>query len=92
MHQKIPVFDRKIILMAFDEIAREKISEINQPCFLIQSRHDHVVSHGSLDKIYEKLGSKIKRKRYIDKVYHTFISDIKNENVFKDIMNFLKEN
>jgi carboxylesterase len=74
------------------KLAREKISEIKQPCFLIQSRHDHVVSYRSMDKIYERLGSKIKRKKYIDKAYHTFISDIKNESIFEDILNFLNDN
>lgn len=71
---------------------REKFAEIKQPCFLIQSKQDHVVSHGSLDRIYEKIGSDIKKKKYINKAYHTFISDIKNEHVFMDILAFLDEN
>lgn len=70
---------------------REKFAEIKQPCFLIQSKQDHVVSHGSMDKIYEKIGSDIKKKKYINRAYHTFISDIKNEHVFTDILEFLKE-
>jgi carboxylesterase len=74
------------------ESAREKISKIKQPCFLIQSRQDYVVSYRSLDRIYEKIGSEIKKKRYISRAYHTFISDIKNEHIFEDILNFLKEN
>ncbi len=74
------------------ESAREKLSEIEVPCFLIQSRQDHVVSYRSMDRIYEKLGSEIKKKKYISRAYHTFISDIKNEHVFEDILNFLKEN
>ncbi|HPN55060.1 MAG TPA: alpha/beta fold hydrolase [Candidatus Moranbacteria bacterium] len=71
---------------------RERFAEIKQPCFLIQSKQDHVVSHGSMDRIYEKLGSEIKKKKYIHRAYHTFISDIKNEHVFEEISNFLKEN
>lgn len=74
------------------KLVREKFSEITQPCFLIQSSQDHVVSHRSMDRIYEKLGSKIKSKKYIRRAYHTFISDIKNEHIFEDILNFLKEN
>jgi len=30
--------------------------------------------------------------RYIKKAYHTFISDVKNENVFQDILDFLDAN
>ena len=74
------------------ESAREKIPEIKVPCFLVQSRQDHIVSYKSMDKIYERLGSKVKKKKYISRAYHTFISDIKNEHVFEDILNFLKEN
>ena len=70
---------------------REKFSEIKQPCFLIQSKQDHVVSHGSMEKIYEKISADIKKKKYIRRAYHTFISDIKNEHVFTDILEFLKE-
>ena len=72
--------------------AREKFAEIKQPCFLIQSKQDHVVSHGSMDRIYEKISSGIKKKKYINRAYHTFISDIKNEHVFEEISDFLKEN
>ncbi len=74
------------------EFTRGKFSEIKQPCFLLQSRQDHVVSHRSLDRIYERIGSKVKKKKYISRAYHTFISDIKNEHIFEDILNFLKEN
>ena len=74
------------------ESSREALSEIYQPCFLIQSESDHIVTKRSLEEIYNRLGSKIKRKKYIRKAYHTFISDIKNEDVFEDILNFLNEN
>lgn len=74
------------------KVSRKRLSEIKQPCILIQSMQDHIVSHRSMDRIYEGLGSAIKKKKYIQKAYHTFISDIKNEHVFEDITNFLKEN
>jgi carboxylesterase len=72
--------------------SRENISQISNPCFLLQSSIDHIVSRDSMEKIYALLGSKIKKKKYIDKAYHTFISDIKNEHVFEDILQFLNEN
>jgi carboxylesterase len=71
---------------------RKNIPFINQPAFLIQSLSDHIVTKDSLEKIYNLLGSKIKKKRYIERAYHTFISDIKGESVFKDILSFLEEN
>jgi carboxylesterase len=74
------------------EEARENLDRITQPCFLIQSSSDHIVAKRSLEEIYNRLGSKIKKRRYVKKAYHTFISDIKNEYVFEDILNFLNEN
>lgn len=72
--------------------ARKNLSAIAQPVLLMQSTHDHIVSKNSLEKLHEKIGSKKKKKIYIRKAYHTFISDIKNEHVFRDILEFLKEN
>jgi carboxylesterase len=72
--------------------AREIIPDIKQPCFLIQSSSDHVVAKNSLEEIYNRIGSEIKKKKYIKRAYHTFISDIKNEGVFEEILGFLNEN
>lgn len=73
-------------------VARKKIREIKQPCFMIQSLSDHIVARRSLDKIYDQIGSEIKKKKYIKRAYHTFISDIKNESVFEEILQFIKSN
>ena len=81
-------------LETFDLIkkSRKIISAINQPCFLLKSSSDHVVDKKSMENIYNLIGSKIKNKKYINQAYHTFISDIKNEHVFEEILNFLDEN
>jgi carboxylesterase len=82
------------VIEAFEVVkeAREKLSEVNQPCLIMQSTHDHIVAKDSLEKIYTQIGSAVKEKKYIEKAYHTFISDIKNEHVFEDILKFLNEN
>lgn len=74
------------------EASREALGSIYQPCFLMKSRQDHIITRNSLEKIYDRIGSKVKYKKYINRAYHTFISDIKNEYVFEDILNFLNEN
>ena len=74
------------------KISRKELSKITQPCLIMQSASDHVVTYKSLDKIYTTINSSIKEKKYIQKAYHTFISDIKNEHVFQDILKFLKNN
>lgn len=72
--------------------ARKNLEKIVQPCLLLQSSSDHIVSRGSMNEIYNRINSKIKNKKYIKRAYHTFISDIKNESIFQDIFNFLDEN
>jgi carboxylesterase len=74
------------------ERSRESLHEINQPCFIIQSAHDHIAQEDSLEKIYRQINSKIKKKEYVQKAYHTFISDIKNGHIFENILKFLNEN
>lgn len=74
------------------KIARREIFKVKQPVFVMQSRSDHIVTKKSLEEIYQKIGSSCKKKKYIKKAYHTFISDIKNENIFEDIWNFFEEN
>jgi len=74
------------------EVARKYVLRIKQPCFIIQSKSDHIVTKRSLENIYDNIGSKIKEKKYIKRAYHTFISDIKNESVFEEILNFINKN
>jgi carboxylesterase len=74
------------------KIARNKIHHIKQPCFIIQSSSDHIVSRDSLKKIYGGVSSKVKKKKIIKRAYHTFISDIKNESVFEEILSFINQN
>lgn len=72
--------------------SRERLDKIIQPCFILQSSSDHIAVKNSLEKIYNKVSSKVKRKMYIKRAYHTFISDIKNEYIFKEILKFLNDN
>jgi len=82
------------VLETFELIKESRLyyPRITQPCFVLQSTHDHIVSADSINMIYDEISSKIKRKKYIEKAYHTFISDIKNEHVFIDILAFLDAN
>lgn len=72
--------------------ARKNLGKINQPCLIIQSLSDHVVARNSIDKIYAKIGSSVKKKKYIERAYHTFISDMKDESVFREIADFVLDN
>lgn len=84
----------KSVLEAFELVkqSRENLYLVKQPCFILQSTHDHMTVKNNLELIYDQIGSEIKEKKYVQRAYHTFISDIKNEHVFQEILNFLNEN
>lgn len=72
--------------------SREYLNHIHQPCFIIQSASDHIITKNSLNEIYDQIGSEIKKKKYLKRAYHTFISDIKKEGIFEEILRFIEEN
>jgi carboxylesterase len=90
-YQSYPVINLLEVYETIKE-ARKDLFKITQPCFILQSTHDHIIQKKSMENIYTQISSKVKKKEYIQKAYHTFISDIKNEHIFKDILNFLEEN
>ncbi|MFA5961133.1 MAG: alpha/beta fold hydrolase [Parcubacteria group bacterium] len=79
-------------ILKLAKFSRRVMGKITQPCLIMQSSIDHIVTKKSLEQIFAKIGSGIKQKKYIKDAYHTFISDIKNENIFKDILDFLDKN
>jgi carboxylesterase len=90
-YQSYPV---KNLLEVYETVksARSNLSMITQPCCIIQSTHDHIIAKDSMEFIYAGISSKIKHKLYIEKAYHTFISDIRNKHVFEVILKFIDEN
>ena len=87
-YQSFPIKNVLEIFRLSDEV-KKVASNVCQPALVIQSSQDHVVTKRSVEKLYRKLGSKNKKKIILEKAYHTFISDIKNEHIFEDIFNFL---
>lgn len=84
----------KSALEAFELVkqSRENLHLVQQPCFLLQSKHDHMTVKNNMELIYDRIGSKIKKKKYMERAYHTFISDVKNEHVFQEVLNFIQRN
>lgn len=89
-YQNYPISSTQEAFSLVMDTRKNIVPRLNQPCLLMQSTSDHVVSHNSCEKIYSKIGSEKKKKKYIKRAYHTFISDIKNENVFEDILDFIE--
>ncbi len=89
-YQSYPI---RSALEAFEVVkkSRENLALVFNPCFLVQSSSDHIICRKSMERIYSEIGSKIKKKRYLRRAYHTFISDVRNEHIFEDILNFLNK-
>ncbi|HFC77027.1 MAG TPA: alpha/beta fold hydrolase [Candidatus Moranbacteria bacterium] len=90
-YQKYPI-ENALELGKLVKLSRENLDKVVQPCLLLQSEHDHIITKNSAIKIYEQISSKKKRIKYLKKAYHTFISDIKNEHIFGDVLDFLEKN
>jgi carboxylesterase len=88
-YQEYPI-DNVLELSKLIKESRENLSQITQPCLIMQSSTDHIVTRKSMNNIYRQIGSNIKKKKYIKRSYHTFISDIKNEHIFEDILKFVE--
>ena len=90
-YQSYPIKSALSVFELVKEV-REIIPAVSQPCFFIQSKSDHIVSGKSLELAYARIGSQVKRKRYLEKAYHTFISDTRNEKLFDEILDFINQN
>jgi len=71
--------------------SRKNLHKIKQPCFIMQSYHDHLLTRDSVHDIYEKIFSTQKKKRYIHNAYHTFVADKDCSHIYKDILRFLQK-
>lgn len=90
-YQTYPI-DSALEALELIRVSRSELRKVKQPSISMQSTSDHIVIRKNLEKIHGKIGSRIKKKKYIKRAYHTFISDIKNEDVFQDILQFIEEN
>lgn len=88
-YQKYPI-SSVLELSKLIKKSRENLDKITQPCFIMQSNTDHIVTRNSMRSLYKEINSQNKKKRCIRKAYHTFISDIKNEHVFEEILKFIE--
>jgi len=88
-YQRYPI-SSVLELMKLINFSRKNLNKIEQPCIIMQSSSDHIIAKKSLKKIYDGINSRKKAKKYIKRSYHTFVSDIKSEHVFEEILKFIK--
>ncbi len=73
------------------KVSLTHLNKITSPTMIIQSRDDHVISGRSMKKLEKNLNSRFIKKRKIKNAYHNFIGDSKNNYIFDEIIDFIKE-
>ncbi len=89
-YQKYPIISLYEVHYAI-KMSLQKLNEIISPTMIIQSRNDHVISRGSMKDLGKSLGSRFVKKRKIKNAYHNFIGDTRNEYIFDEIIEFMRE-
>lgn len=71
--------------------SRENISQIFNPCFIVQSSSDHIASKDSLEKIYDLIRSKVKKKNISIMLITLLFPILKMSTCFRTYSNFRRE-
>ena len=72
---------------------RARLPRVSAPALLINSRNDSTVraSAGHMEKIYESLGSSIKRTMWVENSGHVITRDAARQTVFQAVAKFVSE-
>ncbi len=71
-------------------IMRASLPQVNVPVLLISSRDDHYIVEGSMDMIYNDLGTTDKQKLWVDGSGHVITEEPKREQVFQAAAEFIE--
>jgi carboxylesterase len=71
-------------------VMRASLPDVKVPVLLIHSRDDHYVVEGSMDKIYENLGSSDKQKLWVEGGGHVITEEPTRTAVFKAAADFIE--
>lgn len=75
----------------FIKVSVKDLDQVTAPAMIVQSGQDHILTKNSAEKIAGKIGTEQVTKRVIDNAYHNFIGDSKNEYIFTEIEDFIKQ-
>jgi len=90
-YQRYPISSAFEALKAIKQ-SHNKLENITQPVFLIQPEKDNLVARDSINNIYQKVNSQKKEMRIIKKASHNFMGNGEHVDVFKSVVDFVKEN
>jgi esterase/lipase len=71
-------------------VMRDSLPQVKVPALLIHSRNDRYVVEGSMDKIYEQLGSTDKQKLWVEGGGHVITEEPTRTAVFQAAGDFIE--
>lgn len=77
-----------LAMMLLQIALKKDISKIRTPVFALQAGHDKLVNNEATKKVIERIPSLVRYRQYEDS-YHSLCIDVKREQVFSDIADFL---
>lgn len=70
---------------------KEVLPQIKCPVLLLQGRLDSDIKSNSIDEIYDKLGSKNKRKIWLENNYHPILNSPDHQQIVSELIKFISE-
>jgi carboxylesterase len=83
---KVMIYVAKIV-----RESKKELKKITAPILIMQSRTDWGVGEGSVDYIYKKVSSNIKKIVWLDDAYHVVTVGKNKEIAFEQIYEFINE-
>lgn len=77
-------------LLRYNKLVKRDCPLVKAPLLVLQALHDHAVSPKSADFICDSAGSTYKRVVWYPESYHVILIDLEKEQVFRDIVEFVK--
>jgi len=78
-------------LLRYNKLVQRDCSRVTAPLLVLQALHDHAVSPKSADLICDSVSSTYKRIIWYPESYHVILIDLEKEQVFRDIVAFVRE-
>ncbi|MBP3400411.1 MAG: alpha/beta fold hydrolase [Selenomonadales bacterium] len=78
-------------LMALIDTVRRELPRLDKPILILQSRREHTVDPVSAQIIYDEVGSKDKKLRWLERSGHSIVTDQEREFVFREVIVFFNQ-
>ena len=78
-------------LMTLIDTVRSQLSCLDKPILILQSRCEHTVDPVSAQLIYDGVGSKEKKLRWLERSGHSIMTDQEREFVFREVIVFFNQ-